>query len=91
LISWLPRRPDTDRFATRSPTPEPHNRLRRPGGSSEGRIDGSDEVYVTEGLAEHYCVRLAHPNRFNVAANEYMCERPRAQYFLDGGNTASAA
>jgi hypothetical protein len=61
------------------------------GGRSEGRIDGSDEVEVTEGFAEHYCVRLAHPNRFSIAADEYMCERPRAQYFLDGGNTAPPA
>ena len=71
--------------------PERYNLSSFAGGSSEGQIDGSREFGFTERFADHDRVRLTHPDTSAVATDEHMRDRSRAQYFLDGGNAASAA
>jgi hypothetical protein len=60
-------------------------------GSSEGHIDGSGEFGFTKRFVDDYGIRLAPLDPSSVATDKHMRERPRAQYFLYGGNVASPA
>ena len=77
-------------MSVQRPSPERHN-LSNLRGSSEGQIDGSREFGFTEWFADHDRVRMTCPDTSGVATNEHMRDRSRAQYFLNGGNAASAA
>ena len=64
-------------------------------GSREGHIDASGEFGFTKRFVDDYGIRLAPLDPSSVAtdpaSHKHMRERPRAQYFLYGGNVASPA